>query len=408
MTGVRAWMVSAALLLCGPALAQPTISAHQAEDYVGKGEVRVCGWVAAAKHVPSVKGEPTFLDLGRAHPLQDLTLVIWEDVRDDFSTPPESTYFQQHVCATGEVKYYGRGLQLVVATPGAITTGLACVCAAADTIVGNTSQFVGDLPDELKPYCIRDLKKSFEALDPADKTGRAQCKLALRELQAHLPPDPDKHQWSVAVEAGAQGSTFNTDGSVAMTDDDTGLFDDTEPFLGFRGHIGAIGRRVWHLGWTVRFGSVDIAVEDAESIGMAGETILNNAETLYLNLEGYRSFGPHYAAGLRASGYSPTEGSDEVPSEFLGEYAAFGRVTNQHRNLLRGSYLELGYVYSERFLEESRAFATTRVMGKTGKETALFVEFAATAGSGSDDLRVAIGIQHNLLRSADGAADVTP
>ena len=81
------------------------ISAYQASDYVGE-RAEVCGEVASADHVTGIGGAPTFINLERAHPDQIFTIVIWEDYRRNWSTPPEELYANRNICVTGTVELH--------------------------------------------------------------------------------------------------------------------------------------------------------------------------------------------------------------------------------------------------------------------------------------------------------------
>jgi hypothetical protein len=94
----------------------PRIPAGEAVHHVGE-LATVCGHVASAAHITSVKGAPTFLNLGRPYPDQDFTVVIWESARASFARAPESAFDRKSVCATGRIEMYRGKPQIVVEDP---------------------------------------------------------------------------------------------------------------------------------------------------------------------------------------------------------------------------------------------------------------------------------------------------
>lgn len=93
------------------------LSAEEAAGHVG--DVRtVCGRVASARYVPTGR-RPTFLNLGRPYPDQDLTVVIWGEDRGRFSAPPEELYEGERICITGRIEEY-RGRPEIIARSEAV------------------------------------------------------------------------------------------------------------------------------------------------------------------------------------------------------------------------------------------------------------------------------------------------
>lgn len=110
------------------------LTADQARGHIGEC-FTVCGAVASAKYAETSAGSPTFLNLGPAFP-QDgnvveevgpkgersfrtlrveaamLTVVIWGSERFKFGTP-EVDYRGKRVCATGTIREYQKGPQIV-------------------------------------------------------------------------------------------------------------------------------------------------------------------------------------------------------------------------------------------------------------------------------------------------------
>ncbi len=86
-----------------------TIAWSEAQNYVGQTKT-VCGTVARANYAAQTTGKPTYLDLGRAYPdPARVSVLIWGESREKFSTPPEIAYKDKPICVTGVIKLY-RGL----------------------------------------------------------------------------------------------------------------------------------------------------------------------------------------------------------------------------------------------------------------------------------------------------------
>lgn len=94
----------------------PRIPAAEAAHHVGE-LATVCGHVASAAHITSVKGAPTFLNVGRPYPDQDFTAVIWESARARFERPPERMFDRKSICVTGRIETYRGRPQIVVDDP---------------------------------------------------------------------------------------------------------------------------------------------------------------------------------------------------------------------------------------------------------------------------------------------------
>lgn len=95
------------------------INAAEASDHIGMA-AEVCGEVASADYLPRVGGKPTFLNLGRAHPNQPFTAVIWGDDRRKWTEPPEQRYMNHGICVRGRIETYEGTPQIIVESPGQI------------------------------------------------------------------------------------------------------------------------------------------------------------------------------------------------------------------------------------------------------------------------------------------------
>ena len=79
------------------------ITPFEAEEHTGK-VAEVCGTVESADFIPSIGGEPTFLNLGRPHPEQPFTVIIWGEDRFHWRIPPEELYDGRSICVTGRIQ----------------------------------------------------------------------------------------------------------------------------------------------------------------------------------------------------------------------------------------------------------------------------------------------------------------
>lgn len=95
------------------------IDAAEASDYIGTA-AEVCGKVASADFVPQVGGEPTFLNLGRAHPDQLFTAVIWGNNRAKWKKSPDQQYVNREICVSGMIEIYEGTPQIIVESPDQI------------------------------------------------------------------------------------------------------------------------------------------------------------------------------------------------------------------------------------------------------------------------------------------------
>lgn len=94
------------------------VSWEDAAGEVGRSSA-ILGPVVAGTFEPDIGGAPTFLNLGNEHPDPDrFDVVIYEDVRDRFATPPEEAMVGEHVCVLGEVRDRDGVPQIVLQSPG--------------------------------------------------------------------------------------------------------------------------------------------------------------------------------------------------------------------------------------------------------------------------------------------------
>ena len=110
---MKVLIVTALLLLPGYLFAQQKLTASEANKHIGE-TATVCGSVASTNYAARTRGRPTFLNLDRAYPNQIFTVVIWGENRDKFLTPPERAFRDKNICATGEIKSYRGGPEIIV------------------------------------------------------------------------------------------------------------------------------------------------------------------------------------------------------------------------------------------------------------------------------------------------------
>jgi len=95
-----------------------TITASEAGRHVGE-RAAGCGVVASSRYLPNSRSKPTFLNLGKAYPSQDFTVVIWPEDRAQFGHP-EDTYLDKSICVSGEISSYRGKPQIVARHPSQI------------------------------------------------------------------------------------------------------------------------------------------------------------------------------------------------------------------------------------------------------------------------------------------------
>lgn len=107
------------VLACGflaslPALAQESLTAAQAAQHVNE-FATVCGTVASATYARTTNGQPTFVNLDKAWPHPVFTVVVWNQYRTRFETPPEQ--WKGHLCVSGRITAYKGTPEIKVSDP---------------------------------------------------------------------------------------------------------------------------------------------------------------------------------------------------------------------------------------------------------------------------------------------------
>jgi hypothetical protein len=97
--------------------AQTTITAKDAAKHTGE-NVTICDKIYGGKFISGAG--ITLLDLGAAHPNQELTLLIKGDDRKKFTGNPEDIFKDKNVCVTGTVIDYKGKPEIVITDPAQI------------------------------------------------------------------------------------------------------------------------------------------------------------------------------------------------------------------------------------------------------------------------------------------------
>ena len=92
------------------------LPAAEAKGHVDK-RAEVCGTVVEGVQATDIGGQPTFLNLGDAHPNQDFTALIWASDRQKWASPPETLYEGRSICVTGTVELHEGTPQIIVSSP---------------------------------------------------------------------------------------------------------------------------------------------------------------------------------------------------------------------------------------------------------------------------------------------------
>lgn len=93
--------------------AQTEIKLDEVAKHVGD-SVHVCGKVFSARYFENAKNNPTLLNIGAAYPNQTLIVVIYGDVRSQFSIAPETCFKDQVICIHGKVELFKDKPQIVI------------------------------------------------------------------------------------------------------------------------------------------------------------------------------------------------------------------------------------------------------------------------------------------------------
>jgi hypothetical protein len=122
------FMVRISLLLCFSffflsAFTQ-TITAIEAKKYIGK-TVTVLGKVVDARYLGGSGRQPTLLNIDKAFPNQEFTVVIYGDGRKTFGYKPEEALLNKNISVSGKITMYNGKAQMEVASPDQIVIATA-------------------------------------------------------------------------------------------------------------------------------------------------------------------------------------------------------------------------------------------------------------------------------------------
>lgn len=104
-----------ALLIASYVNGQTTIKLDEVSQHIGD-SVTVCGKVDDMRYFETSKNQPTFVNIGGKFPNQLLTVVIWGDVRNQFTGKPEDLKNKQ-VCITGRIVLYKEKPEIIIGEP---------------------------------------------------------------------------------------------------------------------------------------------------------------------------------------------------------------------------------------------------------------------------------------------------
>jgi len=117
-SGRRSLFVGALLFSAAFAADVQSLEPSETAAHVGE-QARVCGIVTNSKFVSHRNRRPTFLDFGEPYPNHDFTVLVWGDVREQFSYAPESLKGAR-ICVTGTISEFKGKPQIVVSDPAQI------------------------------------------------------------------------------------------------------------------------------------------------------------------------------------------------------------------------------------------------------------------------------------------------
>ena len=101
------------LSVCSVSIAQQTIKPEEATKHIGD-SVIICGKIYGGIFLESVTNKPTFLNMGAVYPNQLVTIVIWGNIRKQFSYKPEEKLKNKMVCISGKVEVFKGKPQIVI------------------------------------------------------------------------------------------------------------------------------------------------------------------------------------------------------------------------------------------------------------------------------------------------------
>ena len=98
----------------------PAIALEDVARHVGD-SVMVCGKIFTSRYLPNANNKPTLMNMGAAYPNQLLTVVIYEQDRNNFDAGPEDFYRDKTICVRGRIELYNGKPQIIVHRKSQIT-----------------------------------------------------------------------------------------------------------------------------------------------------------------------------------------------------------------------------------------------------------------------------------------------
>lgn len=98
--------------------AQTPINPGEAGKHIGD-SVTVCAKVAGMRYFENSRNQPTFLNMGADFPNQQVTVVIWGDVRKQFTGNIDDLKGKE-ICITGRISLYKERPQIIINQPADI------------------------------------------------------------------------------------------------------------------------------------------------------------------------------------------------------------------------------------------------------------------------------------------------
>ena len=115
---MRLLLTALTLLTSCFAGAQTAIKLDEVSRHTGDSIV-VCGKVAGMRYFENSRNQPTFLNMGADFPNQQVTVVIWGDVRKQFAGDLDDLKGKQ-ICITGRITLYKDRPQILIHDPGQV------------------------------------------------------------------------------------------------------------------------------------------------------------------------------------------------------------------------------------------------------------------------------------------------
>ena len=93
--------------------AQQQIKLEEVRNHIGD-SVKLMAKIYGGKYFETANNTPTLLDVGAHYPNALLTLVIYGDVRKQFTNAPETFYTGKEEWITGKIELYKNKPQIVI------------------------------------------------------------------------------------------------------------------------------------------------------------------------------------------------------------------------------------------------------------------------------------------------------